>query len=639
MSKAVFKLSALALALTVVMGMIPVSYAADPAPSIDIFYGDPGDTVGAVYTEKGSYPESYSSVELGYVTDPKSQGQLNTCWAHAAVGMAETSILASGGTFGGITAARDNIDLSEAQLAYFCYKNAYDPLGNLNGDGTAYIGEGSHIDAGGNHLYSSLSMASWKGLSTEAAMPYGDLTSDSEYAPALSYSSAVRLTDSHWFPMEEINTVKKYITVNGAVISDFAYYEDFENRTGETTSYYCPYGYTNNHAITIVGWDDNYSKDNFAHTPEGNGAWLVKNSWGQWWGDDGYIWVSYYDAPLFSSNGYSMFFCDSNKYDNNYQYDGSNIHMYVPAESGMMLANTYTASANDEERLEAVMFAVDSANVNYEIQIYKNVTDFTAMNGQPALENKIKGKTTAAGIYTVPVEEEIILRRGEEFTVCIEFGTDDESPVNVMIDCGGTVEMGNFAFTNDLTNDRSWIGKKTDNATGMYFWNFSSPDYIYKCTARIKALTSNVKEDGPDTPDQPEEVYYTLTFNGTAYQYKAGDTVELTADFYVDEDDLAHRFKYWDGDVSVILCDIFSPYNTFVMPQCDLNLEAVYNIVGDATNDGEIDSRDMVFVRRALYDLADDPLMYADVTGDGEIDSRDIVAVRNIMYGRYIPNH
>jgi len=36
-----------------------------------------------------------------------------------------------------------------------------------------------------------------------------------------------------------------------------------------------------NHAITIVGWDDN------------KGAWLVKNSWGPQWGDNGYIWVDY----------------------------------------------------------------------------------------------------------------------------------------------------------------------------------------------------------------------------------------------------------------------------------------------------------------------------------------------------------
>lgn len=74
-----------------------------------------------------------------------------------------------------------------------------------------------------------------------------------------------------------------------------------------------------NHVVTIVGWDDSYSKDNFANStgklPDGDGAWLVKNSWGSEtesfpnvqvspWGivedgvHTGYCWISYYDANL-----------------------------------------------------------------------------------------------------------------------------------------------------------------------------------------------------------------------------------------------------------------------------------------------------------------------------------------------------
>ena len=41
-----------------------------------------------------------------------------------------------------------------------------------------------------------------------------------------------------------------------------------------------------NHAVVIVGWDDNYDKSNFLQKPKNNGAFLVRNSWGT--NDHGY---------------------------------------------------------------------------------------------------------------------------------------------------------------------------------------------------------------------------------------------------------------------------------------------------------------------------------------------------------------
>lgn len=57
------------------------------------------------------------------------------------------------------------------------------------------------------------------------------------------------------------------------------------------------------HAMIIIGWDDNYSKDNFVYEkPENDGAWLVLNSWGSNWGNNGTGWISYEDKfDLFDS--------------------------------------------------------------------------------------------------------------------------------------------------------------------------------------------------------------------------------------------------------------------------------------------------------------------------------------------------
>lgn len=55
---------------------------------------------------------------------------------------------------------------------------------------------------------------------------------------------------------------------------------------------------TSDHAVTIIGWNDNYSKDNFKSScrPQNDGAWLILNSWGTQWGNNGTAWVSYEDV-------------------------------------------------------------------------------------------------------------------------------------------------------------------------------------------------------------------------------------------------------------------------------------------------------------------------------------------------------
>ena len=64
---------------------------------------------------------------------------------------------------------------------------------------------------------------------------------------------------------------------------------------GGSTTYFNNQGTEETHAVLLVGWDDHFSKENFSPDaqPKNNGAWLVRNSWGDKWGDDGYFWLSY----------------------------------------------------------------------------------------------------------------------------------------------------------------------------------------------------------------------------------------------------------------------------------------------------------------------------------------------------------
>ena len=41
-----------------------------------------------------------------------------------------------------------------------------------------------------------------------------------------------------------------------------------------------------NHMVTLVGWDDDLQ------------AWLIKNSWGEYWGENGYMWINYFSNKI-----------------------------------------------------------------------------------------------------------------------------------------------------------------------------------------------------------------------------------------------------------------------------------------------------------------------------------------------------
>ncbi|MBQ6517330.1 MAG: hypothetical protein IJI14_01335 [Anaerolineaceae bacterium] len=57
---------------------------------------------------------------------------------------------------------------------------------------------------------------------------------------------------------------------------------------------------SSNHSVAVVGWDDTFSAENWpeGHRPPADGVWIVKNSWGTEWGNEGYFLLSYYDKTL-----------------------------------------------------------------------------------------------------------------------------------------------------------------------------------------------------------------------------------------------------------------------------------------------------------------------------------------------------
>ena len=166
-----------------------------------------------------------------------------------------------------------------------------------------------------------------------------------------------------------------------------------------------------NHFVTLVGWDDNYSKDNFLIKPEGNGAWICKNSWGSEWGEDGYFYVSYYDtsfAMYATSVGYILNNTDS--YDRAYQYDIGRFTRYFPEpdDKELRFANTYTAVNN--ELISAVGTYFEKANEKYTITVY--------VDGKSVYTQS--GASDHGGFSTIKLNKKIAVNYGHEFSVEIK---------------------------------------------------------------------------------------------------------------------------------------------------------------------------------------------------------------------------
>ena len=118
----------------------------------------------------------YFALGEGVGTYAKDQGDYGTCWAFSVVGASEASLIAQGRTFNkGTPANASNIDLSELHTAFFFYNTETDPLGNMQNDRSAIVGD-TYLTGGGNNMLTSMALMAWKGLALESICPYSSIT-------------------------------------------------------------------------------------------------------------------------------------------------------------------------------------------------------------------------------------------------------------------------------------------------------------------------------------------------------------------------------------------------------------------------------------------------------------------------------
>ena len=364
----------------------------------DVVYG-PGKQLILVnntlnFTE---LPSRLNLVDYNLVTPVKDQGSMASCWAFGIIGALESALLKATN----ITYDFSENNLQNSMLIYSKYGDTGSSEAGTSNLGYAYL-------------------LNWFGLLPQEYDEYDEL---GKISPLITTGDDIHIQDVVFIPYkagtaESIISVKNAIVEYGALMGvinfgSTAFDEGPAAYNEETYSLYSPTFQSPNHAICVVGWDDTFSKDNFLTKPAGDGAWIIKNSWGTEWGDNGYFYVSYYDQTLcpYEYIGLGAAFVgikieNTIQYTKNYQYDFIGIYDYVESQGINTQVNYYVAYEDDV--IAAVGTYLDP-NINYAVEIMIN--DSVVYTQQ--------GVSQYLGYHTIKLDNYVSIKRGDKFAVAI----------------------------------------------------------------------------------------------------------------------------------------------------------------------------------------------------------------------------
>lgn len=437
--------------------------------------------IGTIDYDPIDLPEKYdlrnvtlsNGSTVSYVTPIRNQGELGSCWTFATMATLESNILVKEG------------------VAYdFSEMNLLNVMSITGSEGYDYFNS-----AGGTYYYSSAYFTRWNGPVNETDDPYN--TSSNHSAENLTVNKHIQ--DIIFLPLRtdftDINQMKAAILKYGAigVMYDATNYEMQAMVTNKSITIYEPVPSSINHAVAIVGWDDNYPASNFNSRygqPPADGAFIIKNSWGSSVGEDGFFYVSYYDATLTETSNGGMAFSNIESTDNYkdvVQYDplGNTLVCIGYNNETVWFKNVFTSEKDDP--LAAFSIITSAPQSTYEAYI--------TLNNETVCQ--VNGTINEPGYHTIKLDKYVTLRANDTYEIIVKLTTPGfNAPVAIQtlipdISSKATSEKGHSYIS---PNGEEWtdIGE-TISMIGAISTNCEYTSLV-NSTVCIKAFTAFTNE-------------------------------------------------------------------------------------------------------------------------------------------------
>ena len=349
-------------------------------------------------------PAAFDWRDHGMVTAIKQQDGCGTCWAFGTTSVLESAVLMAEGTA---------YDFSE-QSATLCVDPAW----------TYYYDEPNDPCLAGG----------WSWLATESFIRKGAvLESCNAYDPAAlkcdgacpgcdTCPEAKRVNGYRFVTGDQGATdlIKQAVHAHGPTTMAFFWANDHAYATGEPygTIYDYPacqqeVGFAN-HLVSIIGWDDDVPRPETA----GAGAWLVKNSWGPGWGNDGTFWLAY-DSSCMTEIAYLTYEDADPDWELLYWDEAGWVGSFGYGETSAWMTNVFTSDR--DSTLTHIEFWTNDHGTDFVITVYQDG------NPSDGLDNPVtsqEGSCDEAGYYAIALEQPVELDAGEPFAVAAQMTTN-----------------------------------------------------------------------------------------------------------------------------------------------------------------------------------------------------------------------